>query len=225
MISLFAGSLIGLERQWRQKIAGVRTMTLVSLGATMFVSLSTLIVDDSSPTRIAAQVVSGIGFLAGGVILRDGFSVTGLNTAATLWCTAAVGSMIGAGFILEGLLAALLIALTNIVIRFFSRKVDVIVADYQQETTEFMKSIVLTVTGLRTTEVLLRTEMMQQLDRYYLTFASFVCRDLAEGKVQLQVEIEPALNIELAVQEIVANLSKKVEVLEIYQLVGEESSW
>ncbi|SER55891.1 putative Mg2+ transporter-C (MgtC) family protein [Isobaculum melis] len=200
-------------------------MTLVSLGATMFVSLSTLIVDDSSPTRIAAQVVSGIGFLAGGVILRDGFSVTGLNTAATLWCTAAVGSMIGAGFILEGLLAALLIALTNIVIRFFSRKVDVIVADYQQETTEFMKSIVLTVTGLRTTEVLLRTEMMQQLDRYYLTFASFVCRDLAEGKVQLQVEIEPALNIELAVQEIVANLSKKVEVLEIYQLVGEESSW
>jgi putative Mg2+ transporter-C (MgtC) family protein len=83
-MSLLAGAVIGIERQWRKKLAGFRTMVLVSLGATIFVSLSSMVANDASPTRIAAQVVSGIGFLAGGIILRDGFSVTGLNTAATL---------------------------------------------------------------------------------------------------------------------------------------------
>ena len=97
LISIAAGIIVGLERQWQQKLAGIRTTALVSFGSCMFVTLSTFIAGaDSSPTRIAAQVVSGIGFLAGGVIIRDGFSVSGINTAATLWCSAAIGSMIGA---------------------------------------------------------------------------------------------------------------------------------
>ena len=85
-VAFLLGSVIGLERQWRQRMAGLRTNTLVCVGAALFVMLSTMTPGDSSPTRIAAQVVSGIGFLGGGVILKEGATIRGLNTAATLWC-------------------------------------------------------------------------------------------------------------------------------------------
>src|SRR5713226_6382373 len=79
----FLGAAIGVERQWRQRMAGLRTNALVATGAALFVMLGTMIQGESSPTRIVSYVVSGIGFLGGGVILREGFTVRGLNTAAT----------------------------------------------------------------------------------------------------------------------------------------------
>jgi putative Mg2+ transporter-C (MgtC) family protein len=97
-LALILGALIGAERQWRQRMAGLRTNALVSAGAAMFVMLSALTArpgDDS--VRIAGQVVSGIGFLGAGVILRNGLNVSGLNTAATLWCSAAIGTLAGYG--------------------------------------------------------------------------------------------------------------------------------
>jgi putative Mg2+ transporter-C (MgtC) family protein len=100
-VALTLGTVIGLERQWRQHQAGLRTNTLVALGAALFVSLSRLMGDENSPTRIASYIVSGLGFLGGGVILRDGLTVKGMNTAATLWCAGAVGTLAGAGFPLE----------------------------------------------------------------------------------------------------------------------------
>ena len=90
-------ALIGSERQIRQRLAGLRTNALVALGAAGFVIFSQLFENEVSPTRVAAQVVSGIGFLGAGIIFRDGFNVHGLNTAATLWCSAGVGLMAGAG--------------------------------------------------------------------------------------------------------------------------------
>src|SRR5580700_10379569 len=101
--ALSMGMAVGLERQWRSHPAGLRTNALVALGAALFVSLSVLMNDTNSPTRIASYVVSGLGFLGGGVILRDGLNVKGLNTAATLWCSGAVGTLSGAGFPLEAL--------------------------------------------------------------------------------------------------------------------------
>lgn len=95
-VGLGCGALIGAERQWRARMAGLRTNALVAAGATLFVLYSGI---DGSPnsTQVAAYVVSGIGFLGGGVILRDGFHVRGLNTAATLWCSAAVGVLAASG--------------------------------------------------------------------------------------------------------------------------------
>jgi putative Mg2+ transporter-C (MgtC) family protein len=101
--ALVLGVLIGLERQWGQHRAGLRTNALVAFGAGLFVGLSTLMEQEASPTRIAAQVVSGLGFIGGGVILREGLNIRGLNTAATLWCSGAVGSIAGAGFPAEAL--------------------------------------------------------------------------------------------------------------------------
>jgi putative Mg2+ transporter-C (MgtC) family protein len=89
------GSLIGAERQWRQRMAGLRTNALVATGAALFVILGMPTPDNAM--RVAAQVVSGIGFLGAGVIMREGLTVRGLNTAATLWCSAAVGTLSGSG--------------------------------------------------------------------------------------------------------------------------------
>lgn len=111
--------LIGLERQKRQRLAGMRTNVLVALGAFLFVTFSMRIEGDSSTTRMAAQVVSGIGFLGAGVIMRDGLNVKGLNTAATLWCSAAIGVLISAGFVLEAFIGTIYILFANIYLRKF----------------------------------------------------------------------------------------------------------
>jgi len=97
VVALGCGALIGSERQIRQRMAGLRTNALVATGAAGFVIFSQLVPNEVSPTRVAAQVVSGIGFLGAGIIFRDGFNVHGLNTAATLWCSAGVGLMAGTG--------------------------------------------------------------------------------------------------------------------------------
>src|SRR5579871_4087029 len=98
LIALILGTAIGVERQWHQRTAGLRTNALVSVGSALFASLACLMANESSPTRMAAQIVSGIGFLGAGLILREGNHVRGLNTAATVWCSAAVGTLCGSGF-------------------------------------------------------------------------------------------------------------------------------
>lgn len=111
------GASIGLERQWRQHLAGLRTNTLVALGAAIFITYGRAVSDADGATRIAAQVVSGIGFLGAGVIFKEGLNVRGLNTAATLWCSAAVGLLAGEGLALHGLVAAILVIGANIGLR------------------------------------------------------------------------------------------------------------
>lgn len=111
------GACIGFERQWRQRMAGLRTNTLVAIGAASFVIFEGLFYDDASSTRVAAQVVSGIGFLGAGIIFREGLHVTGLNTAATLWCSAAVGLLAGSGHPLHAGMATLFVVLVNLILR------------------------------------------------------------------------------------------------------------
>ena len=91
------GTAIGLERQWRQRSAGMRTTVLVAIGAAAFTDLGARLLGADGATRIIAYVISGIGFLGAGVILKDGANIRGLNTAATLWCSAAVGAFCGSG--------------------------------------------------------------------------------------------------------------------------------
>src|SRR5258707_7482603 len=104
-VAFCLSAAIGFERQWRIRLAGLRTNTLVALGAASFVVFAALVPGEGSPTRVAAQVVSGIGFLGAGLIFREGMSVRGLNTAATLWCSAAIGVLAGAGYLASAPLA------------------------------------------------------------------------------------------------------------------------
>src|SRR6202790_3481049 len=115
--ALGLSAVIGFERQWRNRLAGLRTNTLVAIGAASFVIFESLVLDESSPTRIAAQVVSGIGFLGAGLIFREGLSVRGLNTAATLWCSAAVGVLAGGGYPLYAAVATGFVVFVNLLLR------------------------------------------------------------------------------------------------------------
>jgi len=102
--ALFSGMLIGFERQWHHKSAGLRTNTLVATGAALFVLLSiNLAQEQGDVTRIIGQVVTGIGFIGAGIIFKEGISVHGLTTAATDWCSSAIGSLAAAGHFFETL--------------------------------------------------------------------------------------------------------------------------
>jgi len=111
------GCLIGFERQIRQRNAGLRTVVLVSVGAAAFVHLGGRIYGAEGQTRIIAYVVSGIGFLGAGVIMKEGAQVRGLNTAATLWSSAAVGAFAGAGLLPEAGIVALFVLAGNTLLR------------------------------------------------------------------------------------------------------------
>lgn len=119
--ALLLGAAVGVERQWRQKNAGLPTNTLVSLGAAAFVLLSIEIGGDATG-RIASYVVSGIGFLGAGVIMKDGLNVHGLNTAATIWCSAAVGALSGLGLYAQASVVALAIIFTHLIFRPIGQK-------------------------------------------------------------------------------------------------------
>jgi len=123
-VGVACGALIGVERQWRARMAGLRTNALVAAGATLFVLYSEAVGDSGSPTRVASYVVSGIGFLGGGVILRDGAGVRGLNTAATLWCSAAVGVLAASGRLDLAAMGTLAVLAVHLLLRPAGRLLD-----------------------------------------------------------------------------------------------------
>lgn len=111
------GGLIGFERQWRQRTAGLRTNVLVAVGAAAFVDLGSRVAGADGAARVTAYVVSGIGFLGAGVIMKEGGQVRGLNTAATLWASAAVGAFAGGGQPAEAVLVAVFVLAGNTLLR------------------------------------------------------------------------------------------------------------
>lgn len=113
-LATLLGVAIGFERQWRSRMAGLQTMALVSMGASLFLILSAYSFNQEvNRLTVAAQIVSGIGFLGAGVIMKQGVSVTGLNTAATLWATGAVGALAGAWMWREAIAGATIVVAGN----------------------------------------------------------------------------------------------------------------
>lgn len=122
LLALALGICVGAERQWRQRAAGLRTNTLVCLGAATFVDLGLTVAPNT--IQVIAYVVSGVGFLGAGAIMKEGANVRGLNTAATLWCSAAVGACVGAGELLDGIFVTMLLIGINSALRPLSRYID-----------------------------------------------------------------------------------------------------
>lgn len=112
-MAIILGYLIGIERELQGKVVGTRTVTLIAIGATLYVLMSPSIFGGDN-SRIIAQVVSGIGFLGAGIIFKDGDTVKGLTTAATVWCAAAVGGLCGFGMFAEAIIGTLAIVVINI---------------------------------------------------------------------------------------------------------------
>lgn len=130
LCALVAGILIGLERQLRQRNAGLVTNSLVAVGACIFILTSESVIlattadrPNFDNLRVLSQVVTGIGFLGAGVIMKDGLTIHGLNSAATLLCSAAVGSLCGFGMWREAIAASIVILFINWILRYIERKI------------------------------------------------------------------------------------------------------
>jgi putative Mg2+ transporter-C (MgtC) family protein len=129
LVALFCGGLIGLERELKSKAAGIKTNMLICVGATLYTAISMIMATSEmgegvkgDPARIAAQIVSGIGFLGGGAILQSKGNVVGLTTAATIWLVAALGVWIGMGQLAVAACVTLLIVVVLVSVTFFENQ-------------------------------------------------------------------------------------------------------
>ena len=185
--SFALGAVIGAERQWRNRTAGLRTNTLVAVGAAGFVLIGQMTLGGDS-IRIAAQVVSGIGFLGAGVILREGLSIKGLNTAATMWCSAAVGALCGMGFAKEGAVFALVVLLANVALRPVARRLEraeaVIMADSQSEMEYLFRF-----KGRSDEEARLRSLLVGMSTGTSLVVRALTSEDVTTGLIEVRAEL------------------------------------
>lgn len=171
---------VGIERQYRHKTVGLRTNVLVSLGAFMFVS-SSLNFFNSDSTRIAAQVVSGIGFLGAGVILRDGNRIKGLNTAATLWCVAAIGVLTAFGMIIEATIGTGFILISNIVLRIVSHKI--------MDKIKIQENCIIDIHCNKEEEKIIKNLIIKLTNKYNLTIKGFQKIKTDNNQINLKINI------------------------------------
>jgi putative Mg2+ transporter-C (MgtC) family protein len=118
------GALIGLERQLRRNPSGLHTNALVALGAAAYVIVGVMVGDPTGPARVAGQVVTGVGFLCAGLIWHEGGTVRGINSAATVWCSCAVGVFAGLGLLLWAGLITVLVVFANIVLHYIEHRIS-----------------------------------------------------------------------------------------------------
>jgi len=202
--AVLLGSVIGFERQWRNRLAGLRTNTLVALGAASFVVFEALVPDASSPTRVAAQVVSGIGFLGAGVIFREGLNVRGLNTAATLWCSAAIGVLAGAGYAGYAAIATAFVVFVNLLLRpivsFINRQPLV--------STELEIGYVVSITCRGPDEAQIRALLLQSLATSGLALRRLDSSDLdGSARVVVTAFVRAHQRVDAEVEKVVGRLS------------------
>jgi putative Mg2+ transporter-C (MgtC) family protein len=206
LLALVFGSLIGAERQMRQRMAGLRTNALVATGAALFVMVSAFEQDPQGATRIASYVVSGIGFLGAGVIMREGINVRGLNTAATLWCSAAIGVLSGLGHALEAAIGTAAILAANVLLRSIAHRIN---KQDLQSATEIEQVYRLSIVCRPDDEVQVRTLMLHMLNGMpHLVVQSLHSEDLPSGsKLEVRADLITSPSNHLELEQIVSRVS------------------
>jgi putative Mg2+ transporter-C (MgtC) family protein len=193
-------------------MAGLRTNAFVALGAALFellaVQMTTL--SGIDPTPIAAYVVSGIGFLGAGVILRDGVRVRGINTAATIWCSAAIGVLSGADYIIQAVIGAFLVIAAHLALRPVARRIDKLPAgsDTEVETLYRFRA-----TCRSADEAHIRALTVQALTRDDFVLRAVRSEDLdASGLVEVTAELHRCGRDDVALEATVSRLSLEPSV-------------
>jgi putative Mg2+ transporter-C (MgtC) family protein len=223
LLAMFLGSLIGFERQWHQRTAGLRTNALVCTGAFLFTCFSK-VAEASDELRVAAQVVSGIGFLGAGVIMREGSSVRGLNTAATLWCSGSIGTLTGFGYRKWAFMGTLAILVCNILLRPLAMKL------YRQDgetETEFLYLIRIACEP-NVDEIWVRTLLLQAIST-----SKLILKTLESGRrlsdrpgVEVRAELFSNSKSDSIVEQVVNRLSVEKGVDSIsWRVEREENVW
>jgi putative Mg2+ transporter-C (MgtC) family protein len=216
-VATLLGACIGFERQWRQRMAGLRTNTLVAIGAASFVVFESFFPGEASPTRVAAQVVSGIGFLGAGIIFREGLQVSGLNTAATLWCSAAVGLLAGSGHALHAAAATAFVVFVNLTLRPLVRLINrqpIVRAE-----TDFRYSVRVVCRGPEEAHV--RALLLQGAGGGNLSLRQLDSTDLEEsGRVEVNAMLTSPVKNDAVLEQVVGRLSLEPTVSAASWTVG-----
>ena len=195
--------LIGVERLYRNKATGLRTNALVGLGSFLFVYVSAGDVS-TDKFRIASQIVSGMGFLGAGIILRNGNKIKGLNTAATLWTVAAIGVLCAYGFILEAIAGTFLVLFSNVFLRDISSKIIEKINNNSKE------KCIIDVTCDDEIEVVIRTLITENIEKNSIQMESLNRNRGSDKSVKLRFEFitsRPEL-----IMDLVNRLSEEVGV-------------
>lgn len=203
LIALLLGMMIGVERQWRQRHTGLTTHALVSLGAAGFTSLAILI-EDSTEVRMGGQVVTGIGFLGAGLIMRDGRSVRGLSGAATLWATGAVGTLAGYGFSIEAAEVTFFILLINVGLP----KLRWVIEYYAPEREVVERFYIIELKCAVQDEAPVRTKLLQAMNVHKLRLHSLESHALKDSRtVEVEAVVYSAREEDSLVEKLVGELS------------------
>jgi putative Mg2+ transporter-C (MgtC) family protein len=184
-VALALGATIGAERQYRQRTAGLRTNALVALGASAFVDLGMRLNGNLGAVQVLAYVASGVGFLGAGVILKEGANIRGLNTAATIWCSAVTGAFAGADRPVEALLLAVFVLGGNTFLRPLVRLIER--APIDESAAEAIFEVRVTVAEGRRDVV--RDQLVERLEA-----ANYPVRDMEESARDEEVELVATLS-------------------------------
>jgi putative Mg2+ transporter-C (MgtC) family protein len=206
--ALVLGAGIGFERQWINA-SRVSANTLVALGPASFVVFSGLVRGDASPTRVAAQVVSGIGFPGAGLIFKEGLSVHGLNTAATLWCSGAVGGLAGAGRAAHAALVTALVIFVNLCLRPLAWFIQL----QPMQSTELISRYLITVICRNEGEAHIRALLLQSMSTYALRFHELNSHNIEGGdRVEVCASVTAEQRKDAGLEQIVGRLSLEPQV-------------
>lgn len=180
VVAILLGMFIGFERQLTGHPAGIRTNMLICLGSCMFLMFP-MIMGSNDIQRVASYIVSGVGFLCSGVIFKENGTVKGLNTAATLWCTAAIGLLSSSGMYSYAIIATIALLMANIVFRPISQKIDPL-DSFNEDESYYKINIVCPVED----ELKVRSAILKEAKESKLTLKELDTKDLENGKVQIE---------------------------------------
>jgi putative Mg2+ transporter-C (MgtC) family protein len=208
-LALLLGALMGLERQWHQRMAGTRTNALVATAASAFTMIGLVVSDPAGPSRIVGQIVTGIGFLGAGVIFKEGGTIHGLNTAATVWCSAAVGSLCGIGQIQYAVVLSVAVLLTNVALRPLAYKL-------RPEMKDLEANYHLELICAAQDEAQVRSLLLDAVDRNHVALTSLDSEDLEPGnRVRVSAEIKSPTRNDDCLEQIVARVSLEKSVTSV----------
>lgn len=203
LAAVILGAIIGLERQYRQRYTGLTTHALVALGAAAFTSLAILL-EGTPDIRMGAQVVTGIGFLGAGLIMRDGLSVRGLSGAATVWATGAVGTLAGYGRLFEATEATLFVLLINITMP----RIGEFIEQYFPENEAVERFYIVELKCAAHDEAAVRTKLLQAMNVRKLRLRGLESHALKDiGQVEVEAVVHSARQEDELLEQLVGDLS------------------